>query len=153
MPNEINQRIATSRKLAGFTQASAAQRLGMKRNTYARMELHGNPGAEMLMRLAELYDVSVNFLIYGETEGETENENELSQTLPPPSLITQPDAHARNFVRFASGINEKILPPQPYIPTNSELDLIKMFHYLSKEDKEAVKADVFERYKKTKAKE
>lgn len=141
MPNDVNERIATCRKLAGFTQATAAQRLGLKRNTYARMELHGNPGAIMLMRLAELYGVSVNYLVYGE-EAEKEQETELE-------AITEP---AKSTIRFASGINPNLMPPR-YTPTNSELNLIKMYHYLPKEDQDEVKADIYARHLKAKNKE
>ena len=119
----------------------AAQRLGLKRNTYARMELHGNPGADMLMRLAELYGVSVNFLIYGDEEGNIPNE---------PEIITLPES-GKSTLHFSGGINPNLLPPR-YTPTNSELDLIKIYHYLSKDEQDEVKADIFARYMKSKNK-
>lgn len=137
---ELNRRIAACRKLAGFTQATAAQRLGLKRNTYARMELHGNPGAIMLMRIAELYGVSVNYLVYGEEAEETQ-ETEIE-------TITEP---TKSTIRFASGINPNLMPPR-FTPTNSELDLIKMYHYLPKDDQDEVKADIYSRYMKSKNK-
>ncbi len=62
--NSVNGRIAAFRKLAGFTQEEAANKLGMKRNTYARMEKYGNPSPEMLKKIADLYNISVNSLIY-----------------------------------------------------------------------------------------
>ena len=62
----INSRIASYRKLAGFTQEEAAQLLNMKRNTYARMEKMGNPSPEQLKQIAELYRISVAMLLYGE---------------------------------------------------------------------------------------
>ena len=140
MPNDVNERIAACRKLAGFTQATAAQRLGLKRNTYARMELHGNPGAIMLMRLAELYGVSVNYLVSGE-EGEAEQEIELE-------TITEP---TKSTIRFSNSINPNLMPPR-YTPTNTELDLIKMYHYLPKDDQDEVKADIYARHLKAKNK-
>ena len=60
----INKRISTYRKLAGHTQQTAADALGIKKNTYARMELHGNPTPDMLVRLANLYNISVNQLVF-----------------------------------------------------------------------------------------
>ncbi len=66
--NTVNQRIAGYRKLAGLTQEDAAKFLNMKRNTYARMEKYGNPSPEMLKKLSELYNVSVNVLLYGKEE-------------------------------------------------------------------------------------
>ena len=64
-PKPINQRIAKYRKLSGHTQQSAADALGIKKNTYARMELHGNPTGEMLMKLSKLYGITVNHLLFG----------------------------------------------------------------------------------------
>lgn len=61
----INKRIAAYRRLAGYTQQTAAEALGMKKNTYARMELHGNPTQDIIIRLASLYNVSANRLLYG----------------------------------------------------------------------------------------
>jgi len=70
--NLINQRIAGYRKLAGFTQSQAADILGMKRNTYARMEKHGNPSPEMLKKLSEIFDVKITMLLYGTDVEENE---------------------------------------------------------------------------------
>ena len=55
----INRRIAGYRKLAGFTQEQVAEKLGMKRNTYARIEHHGNPSPEMIDKLSKLFNVPV----------------------------------------------------------------------------------------------
>ena len=55
----INRRIAGYRKLAGYTQEQVADKLGMKRNTYARIEHHGNPSPEMIDKLSKLFGVPV----------------------------------------------------------------------------------------------
>ena len=55
----INRRIAGLRKLAGFTQEQVAEKLNMKRNTYARMERYGNPSPETIDKLSKLFDVPV----------------------------------------------------------------------------------------------
>lgn len=55
----INRRIAGYRKLAGYTQEQVADILGLKRNTYARIEHHGNPSPEMIDKLAKLFNVPV----------------------------------------------------------------------------------------------
>jgi len=70
--NLINQRIAGYRKLAGYTQSQAADLLGMKRNTYARMEKHGNPSPEMLKKIAEAFNVKITMLLYGKDTEELE---------------------------------------------------------------------------------
>ena len=61
----INKRIATYRKLAGYTQQAAADALGMKKSTYARIELHGNPTSDLLMKLSRLYNVEPMLLLFG----------------------------------------------------------------------------------------
>lgn len=67
--NPINKRISIYRSFAGLTQEQAAAALGMKKNTYARMERYGKPTPEMLKKLASLYNVSVNMLLFGNDEG------------------------------------------------------------------------------------
>ncbi len=62
----INSRIASYRKLAGFTQEEAASLLNMKRSAYARMEKVGSPTPEQIKQIAELYRISVAMLLYGE---------------------------------------------------------------------------------------
>lgn len=72
----INKRISTYRKIAGFTQQTAADALGIKKNTYARMELHGNPTPDMLIQLANLYKISPNLILFGSDGGQTAAMNE-----------------------------------------------------------------------------
>lgn len=69
MPQDIkpiNRRIAGYRKLAGFTQEQVADRLGLKRNTYARIEHHGNPSPEMIDKLSKIFNVPVQRFFYEE---------------------------------------------------------------------------------------
>lgn len=65
LDKQLNERLYHYRKLAGYTQASVAQELGMKKNTYARMEKYGSPKPELLIKLASLFNVSTNILLYG----------------------------------------------------------------------------------------
>lgn len=65
LDKQLNERLFRYRKLAGYTQASVAQELGMKKNTYARMEKYGSPKPELLIKLAALFNVSTNILLYG----------------------------------------------------------------------------------------
>ena len=132
--NDINMRIATYRRLAGLTQAEAANALGLKRNTYGRMELHGNPKPEMLIRLAKLYNVSVNTLLYGNTENSSGNsvQSKLSET-----LALDPDGGA-----VPARLHEDISPalePTKFIPTVSEINLIKVYRFMSKDQQKQVR--------------
>ena len=63
---DINKRIARYRNLAGYTQERAAVALNINRNAYARMERAGSPRPEMLKKLALLYNVPAEVLLYGE---------------------------------------------------------------------------------------
>ncbi len=70
MPQQIktiNRRIAGLRKLAGYTQEQVAEKLDMKRNTYARIEHHGNPSPEMIDKLSKLFGVPVQRFFSDET--------------------------------------------------------------------------------------
>lgn len=66
--NPINQRIAKYRTLAGYTQETAAQALGLKKNTYARMERIGSPKPHQLKEIANLYGVSTDDILYDTNE-------------------------------------------------------------------------------------
>ncbi len=96
----INKRISIYRKLAGYTQQTAADALGIKKNTYARMELHGNPTPDMLVKLARLYNVSPNSILFGvdrhflsphedgDTDGTRINDNNIFAEKPDLVLTT-----------------------------------------------------------------
>ena len=104
--NPINRRISIYRGYAGYTQQQAADLLGMKKNTYARMERYGNPTPDMLTKLASLYNVSLNMLLYGNDEGrlplkhiETSITGTLNQE---PQLLLTIDE--QNCVRMCRGL-------------------------------------------------
>ncbi len=64
----LNERIAIFRKLAGYTQETAAELLEMKKNTYARMEKYGNPKPDVILKMAQLYNVSINMILLGKED-------------------------------------------------------------------------------------
>ena len=129
----INKRIATYRKLAGYTQQSAADALGLKKNTYARMELHGNPKPELLAKLAKLYKVSVSRILLGDDEtksAETNDEIGFMRLSEPPH-------------RFAGQRTDITL-------TLNEKNCIKVCRELSKEDRDRVMAFINKIYSESK---
>ena len=111
----INKRIAGYRKLAGLTQAQAADLLGLKRNTYARMEKYGNPSPDMLKNIAELFRVSVATLIYGE-----EDNAQFSKATIPHLVLEQPSY-------------DDVLPLSIL-----ESNAIRIFRNLSKDDQQKI---------------
>lgn len=129
--NPINERIARYRKLAGYTQQTAADALKMKKNTYARMELYGNVSSDMLIKLAALFKVSPLMILFGVDGGQTEV---IYETEPPirlednnrPTLVREPDLTL----------------------TTNEKTCIKVCRELSKEDRDKVMAFINELYKK-----
>ncbi len=138
MSNDINLRIATHRSLAGYTQTAAAQELGIKRSTYARMEKYGNPTPEMLKKIAELFNVSVNKLLYGEDD--TDN--------PAVSLVTDADS-----LKISEPLRQEPFSfsnKETYIPTHKEMQIIKMYHYMSKEKQKEVRDLIETLYKENK---
>ena len=67
---KANERIYEARKKAGLTQEAAAEKLNMKRNTYARMERLGNPNLDDLAKISDLYNVSSDWILFGEEKSE-----------------------------------------------------------------------------------
>ena len=63
---EIGKRIRTERKRNGLTQAKLAERLGISLNTIGRIEVGIRmPSIELFVELAELFEVSLDYLILG----------------------------------------------------------------------------------------
>lgn len=67
MDIEINKRVAKYRKRAGMKQWEVAERLDMKSSTYSQMERVGDISAERIRNLAEIFNVDVKDLLYGES--------------------------------------------------------------------------------------
>ena len=129
----INKRIAAYRKLAGYTQQSAADALGLKKNTYARMELHGNPKPEILAKLAVLYNVSINLILFGADAGQTEN---MQKEKDIKRLEETPHMFASQKTDITLTVNEK--------------NCIKACRELSKKDRDEVMALINKLYSKSK---
>ncbi len=127
----INERIIRYRKLAGYTQETAAQALGLKKTTYARMERHGHPTPDLILKMSMVFNVSVNMLFYGQ-----DNIVQQQPALP----VTQ------------------LREPEPKIPmaeppmtlTANEKSLINTLRSFSKNDKESVTKFINEIYQKNK---
>jgi transcriptional regulator with XRE-family HTH domain len=59
------------RETKGLTQNEISKHLGIPRTTYAKWENNIRPGYETLKKLAEFFNVSVDYLLYG-TEPSTD---------------------------------------------------------------------------------
>lgn len=137
---EINKRLKKYREGAKLTQDQVAEKVGMKRNTYAHMERHGHPRPEMIKKLSEIFGVSVENILYGEIEKKSEPEtseltdliNRLNNNQTPQKLNEQPFTY----------------DTLPFTPSATEIGLLKTFHILSKEEQKLVLDLVNKIYKK-----
>lgn len=112
---EINKRVKHIRKLLGYSQIKVAEMLGKKPSTYAQCEREGHITCGMLLSLAEIFNVDVRILLYGECI-------ELS---PPPSPDTfKLTKKEENYI--------KILRNMSSIRRNAVIDFIELNY---KEDK------------------
>lgn len=66
MSKTINQRVAMYRKLLGYSQSQIAEMLGKKSSTYSQCERTGTFNCDTIISLAEIFNVDVRVLLYGE---------------------------------------------------------------------------------------
>lgn len=66
MSKTINQRVAMYRRLLGYSQSQIAEMLGKKSSTYSQCERMGTFNCDTIISLAEIFDVDVRVLLYGE---------------------------------------------------------------------------------------
>lgn len=128
---DVNYRIAHWRKLSGFNQTDLAEKLGIKCNTYSQMERTGNVSADRLFKLAEIFGVKPCYLFYGEKLCKTETKN------AEPTIIDGPVTKPDNGTTLQQPKPEPPKEP-PFVFTNREESLIKMYRSLKKDDRASV---------------
>ena len=121
--SETNKRIAEARKNMGYTQQEAADLMNMKRNTYARMERLGNPSIEEMKMISELYKVSADWLLYGDKGRYVA----FTSMLRPPIRPMELHAPSNPFSEYL-----------PFLPSKTELNMLKLVHILGKNEKQKV---------------
>lgn len=63
----FNEQLKTLRKINGLTQKELAEKLKIKQNSYSDWENgKSEPNIEMLVRIADYFDVSLDYLMGGE---------------------------------------------------------------------------------------
>lgn len=137
MDNSINKRVCSFRKLANLTQAETAEKMNMKCSTYSQMERKGKISAERLIRLAKIFGIKPEILLFGgaiETPQIIEPE-EPKKTIEPVTLNQPPII---------------IDPPPPFIPTKNEENYIKILRTLKPEDRDEVIKFLELKYKNSK---
>ena len=83
MQTILGARLRFLRNEAGLTQKQLAERLNMRDNTISQYEQGDRtPSVETQMKLAQLFDVSIDFLV-GRTDDRTPHPERPSEGLPP----------------------------------------------------------------------
>ena len=79
----INQRVARYRKLKDLNQTQMADFMGIKTSTYSQKERKGKITAEEIVKIADILNINVNALLYGEVEkiNTSANPNEIEQKI------------------------------------------------------------------------
>ncbi|MDG4969493.1 helix-turn-helix domain-containing protein [Lactococcus lactis] len=69
----FNEQLKTLRKINGLTQKELAEKLKIKQNSYSDWENgKSEPNIEMLVRIADYFDVSIDYLLGGKMKNITE---------------------------------------------------------------------------------
>lgn len=77
----IGDRIKNLRKERGLTQQQLAEVLGVERSSVGKYETGSLPSAEVMLRMAEYFSVSVDYLCEREEQGMVHAENEAERRL------------------------------------------------------------------------
>jgi len=75
------ERIKNLRKQRGLTQQQLADELGVERSSVGKYETGSLPSGEMMLKMAEYFSVSVDYLFEREGEGGIRAENEAERQL------------------------------------------------------------------------
>ncbi len=141
MANDINERIKKYRKEKKLTQGELAAKLDIKTSTYSQMEREGNITVDMALKIAEALCVEPNLIIYGENGGELE-----FSTVKPQTFILHTSGEV---VKTLYGSDPQPEPQAaetdlPFVLTNTEKDVIKTYHYLSKPQQKEIRVFIDE---------
>ena len=72
--SNLKQNLIEERKTKGYTQLDMAEKLSIPANTYGNWERgHSEPSTEMLIKLANIFEVSTDYLLGRATEVDTVN--------------------------------------------------------------------------------
>ncbi len=88
MSLEINQRVKTEQIRKGYTQEKMAFALNLKETTYSQMERTGKIGAETLIEIADVLNVDILDLLYGNYLPSQQSEEAGEYTTQEKSIIT-----------------------------------------------------------------
>ena len=138
MAESINRRIARCRKLADLTQTEAAEKMGMKCSTYSQMERKGNISADRLLKLAQIFGVHPDELLY-----EKKNTSSTPSEAPAASAPAFPSAPIIHQDDYEDG--------RPvFIISKKEENLLKIVRNLPKSVRDEVISFIEQKYRENK---
>ena len=122
--SKANIRIRELRRQAGLNQAQMADKIGMKRSTYAHAESHNTFKYEYLKRIALFFDRTVDELENGDN---IFTRTAVSIGIDPssPNTLNEPEA---NFIKNDDEINTQVISPR-------ERQLIKYYREADPENR------------------
>lgn len=146
MQETINQRIFHIRRLSGYTQADMAKMLNMKLSTYAQAERKGKISTELVVKIAELLDVDVGYLITGcKNKKETETmSTQVSPVKPPDPNITPKYPKEESLRHLLSSINlsDDLLTALQHISKSKRFALYKLIVLTQRHKKFDIEAEL-----------
>jgi len=115
--NDLGKRIQDERKKLNLTQAQLADKVGISHTQMARYEIKEvQPPADVLNRLAGLFDVSIDYLVNGNKSDKVE------QTLKDAELIKQfkqldklPEEEKKSILKVVSALIRDYNAKQAYM--------------------------------------
>jgi len=142
MKETINQRIARCRKNCHMTQTEVAEKLGLKCSTYSQMERKGRITVDRIIKLAELFNVSVNYLMHGEEEEEIKTE--------PTGWVNSPMQIVVEKNETATTLNQPIFNTLFDTLTSREQTTVKMYRNLTAKNKKLAENYIHNLYQQEK---
>lgn len=139
MAESINRRIARCRKLADLTQTEAAEKMGMKCSTYSQMERKGNISADRLLKLAQIFGVHPDELLY---------EKKSTMSTVSADMPSAPAAPAAPAPVIQQDEFEDVRPV--FIISKKEENLLKIIRNLPKNARDEIISFIEQKYRENK---
>ena len=121
MDLQINQRIKKYRKEKKLNQKITAELLGVKHSTYSQMERKGGIHIDIAIKLAKIFEVDPDLIIYGERKT-----LDFSPIIPPKKLTANEPKEIDKLFE------------NNFTLTNREKDAISIIRNVTPEDREEI---------------
>ena len=122
---EINKKVKELRKKRGYIQQQIAEILGMKTSTYSQMERSGKIPVQIILKLADVFNVEAIEIMDPENSG----------------LMIEPSN--KSFAKLAQdAVKSEDFFEEKLVLTNREENAIIMLRNLSAEDREKIYNDI-----------